>query len=92
MPVPLIGLIGYVGDPRARCFVRGEVARLAGARMAIVGVAFSAYLTYLELFQIHAICQWCVGSAVVMTLLAIVTTARLMLAPTDRRGAVPYVG
>ena len=27
------------------------------------GVAFSAWLTYLELFVIHAICRWCVVSA-----------------------------
>ena len=31
------------------------------------GVAFSAWLTYLELFVIHAICQWCVVSAVIVT-------------------------
>jgi uncharacterized membrane protein len=28
------------------------------------GVVFSAWLTYLELFVIHAICRWCVVSAV----------------------------
>jgi uncharacterized membrane protein len=31
------------------------------------GVAFAIYLTYLELFVIHAICRWCVGSAVIIT-------------------------
>ncbi len=34
-----------------------------------VGVLFSAWLTYLELFVIHAICQWCVVSAVLVTLI-----------------------
>lgn len=29
------------------------------------GVIFSAWLTYLELFVIHAICRWCVVSAVI---------------------------
>ena len=29
------------------------------------GVLFSAWLTYLELFVIHAICRWCVVSAVI---------------------------
>jgi uncharacterized membrane protein len=29
------------------------------------GVVFSAWLTYLELFVIHAICRWCVVSAVI---------------------------
>ena len=33
------------------------------------GVAFSAWLTYLELFVIHAICQWCVVSAVIVSLI-----------------------
>jgi uncharacterized membrane protein len=33
------------------------------------GVLFSGWLTYLELRVIHAICQWCVVSAVLITLL-----------------------
>ena len=28
-----------------------------------VGVAFTIYLTYLELFVIHAVCTWCLASA-----------------------------
>ena len=36
------------------------------------GFLFSAYLTYLELFVIHAICTWCVGSASLVTLLFLV--------------------
>jgi uncharacterized membrane protein len=34
----------------------------------IIGVLFSAYLTYLEAFVIHAWCQWCVSSAIIMVL------------------------
>jgi len=34
---------------------------------AAVGVLFSAWLTYLELGVIHAICIWCVTSAVIVT-------------------------
>ena len=33
------------------------------------GFAFSAWLTYLELFVIHAVCQWCVVSAILVTLI-----------------------
>ncbi len=34
-----------------------------------VGVLFSGWLTYLELGVIHAICIWCVTSAVIVTLI-----------------------
>ena len=39
------------------------------------GLVFSAYLTYLELFQIHAICQWCVISAILVTIIFFVSLA-----------------
>jgi len=44
---------------------RSWPARLL-ALLAGIGVGFTAYLTYLELFVIHAICRWCVGSAVII--------------------------
>lgn len=37
--------------------------------VSAVGVVFSAYLTYLEAFVIHAWCQWCVISAILVTLI-----------------------
>jgi uncharacterized membrane protein len=37
------------------------------------GLVFSAWLTYLELFVIHAICQWCVASALIVTTIFIVS-------------------
>ena len=92
IPVAVLGLIGYA-IILASLFVPGEEALIAGALTSLVGFGFSAYLTYRELFTIDAICPWCVASAIVMTLLAIVTTTRLLMAPGDqRRGAIPYVG
>jgi len=82
VPVPLIGLVGYLGI-LASLLVRGELPRLATAGMAYVGVAFSGYLTFLELFRIHAICQWCVGSAIVMTTIAVLATVRVLRAPDE---------
>lgn len=82
VPVPLIGLVGYVAI-LGSLLVRGELARLATAAMAIGGFAFSVYLTALELFEIHAICQWCVGSAIVMTAIALLATIRTLRAPGD---------
>jgi len=42
------------------------------------GVLFSIWLTYLELFVIHAICRWCMGSAAM-------TVVLFALAVWDRR-------
>jgi uncharacterized membrane protein len=79
VPVPYLGVAGYVGllsvaliglQPR---FVRERWVALALFAMAGVGVAFSAYLTYLEAFRIRAWCMWCVISAILMTLIFLLT-------------------
>jgi uncharacterized membrane protein len=75
VPVALIGLLGYVAILGSLA-VPGENGRTLGAFLALVGFGFSAYLTYLELAVIDAVCQWCVASAVVMTALAAVCVAR----------------
>lgn len=80
VPVALLGLIGYAGI-LASVFVRGEAGLLAGAGMALVGFGFSAYLTYREIWTIDAICIWCVASAIVLTVLAVLCVARLLRAP-----------
>ena len=78
IPVAVLGLAGYLAIAAA-LIARGERARLAAAALAISGFGFSAYLTYLELFVIDAICQWCVASAVLLTLLSAITVRRLLL-------------
>lgn len=42
-----------------------------------VGVLFSAWLTYLELFVIGAICRYCVTSAAIVTVIFMVSIADL---------------
>jgi uncharacterized membrane protein len=76
VPVALLGLVGY-GAILASLALPGDPGRFAGAMMALAGFGFSAWLTYLELFEIDAICQWCVASAVIVTLLAVVTSLRV---------------
>ena len=51
----------------------GASQRLSYALAALTGwgVVYSAWLTYLELFVIHAICRWCVASAGIAVLLFI---------------------
>ena len=64
-------------------WIDGEYGRIGAALTALIGCGFSIYLTYRELFTIHAICQWCVASAVLMTLLAIACTMRLLRAAPE---------
>jgi uncharacterized membrane protein len=54
---------------------------------AAVGVLFSAWLTYLELRVIHAICIWCVTSAVVVALIFL--TSALDLREMRNREHIP---
>jgi uncharacterized membrane protein len=82
IPVAVLGLAGYV-TILVTLAIRGEVGRAAGFGVAVIGFLFSMYLTYRELFTIHAICQWCVASAVLMTALAIMTGARMLLEQGD---------
>jgi uncharacterized membrane protein len=77
VPVSLLGLIGYAGIG-ASLWLRGDAGRALTFLLALIGFGFSAYLTYLELFVIDAICQWCVASAVVMAALLITATVRLL--------------
>lgn len=88
--VSLIGLIGYAG--LLVVSLAALQPRLGHQRwpttlllwLAGLGVAFTAYLTYLELFVIHAICRWCVGSAaiIVAILVAALLDYRRRLART----------
>ena len=73
--VAVFGIVGYALLIGAAA-LRGDLGRFAGFLVALVGFGFSVYLTYLELFVIDAICQWCVASAVLMTLELAVTAAR----------------
>jgi uncharacterized membrane protein len=79
IPVALLGLIGYIGILGSLLAPDREEARVAALGLTVVGFGFSAYLTYRELFSIHAICEWCVGSAVILTLLMIGAVARYLI-------------
>ena len=79
IPVALLGLVGYVVILGSLA-VRGEAGLLGGAVVALGGFGFSMYLTYREAVSINAWCMWCVISAVLMTVLAILTVARLLKA------------
>ncbi|HEY4870084.1 MAG TPA: vitamin K epoxide reductase family protein [Candidatus Dormibacteraeota bacterium] len=69
VPVALIGLIGYVAILAWLLAPENETTRFATVAFTLVGFGFSAYLTGRELFSIHAICPWCVSSAIIMMVL-----------------------
>jgi uncharacterized membrane protein len=65
-----LALAGMQGAP-SRAVAWG-LASLSG-----VGLVFSAWLTYLELFVIHGVCVWCVTSATIMTLIFLISAVDL---------------
>jgi len=78
VPVAFYGVAGYAtifavaiaGLQPSRLTRRWPATALA--LLSAVGFLFTLYLTGIELFVLHAICRWCVGSAVVMTAIAVV--------------------
>ena len=79
VPVALLGLIGYVGILASLLLPDREETRLATLGLTLVGCGFSAYLTYRELFSIHAVCEWCASSAVILTILFVSAVVRYVL-------------
>jgi uncharacterized membrane protein len=77
VPVALLGLLTYllILVTLAR---HSDNALLTCNVLTLIGFGFSLYLTYREVFTIHAICSWCVSSAIVFTVLAVVQTIRML--------------
>ena len=73
IPVALLGLLAYGGLVFSAILWK-EAGVYLGFLISLVGTLFSAYLTYLEIFVIGALCQWCLASAAIMPL-ALVCTA-----------------
>jgi len=73
--VAIFGIVGYL-LLIAAALTPGDRGRFAGFAFSMAGFGFSAYLTYLELFVIEAICQWCVSSAVLMTAIFAINATR----------------
>ncbi|HEY2718467.1 MAG TPA: vitamin K epoxide reductase family protein [Solirubrobacteraceae bacterium] len=78
VPVALIGLLGYIAILGSLVVPEGETSRLATVAFTVVGFGFSAYLTYRELFSIHHICEYCVSSAVIVTILMCLSVWRFL--------------
>jgi uncharacterized membrane protein len=75
--IAVFGLVGYL-LLLATAFFATDLARFGGFAVSLGGFGYSIFLTYIEIFKIEAICQWCVASAVLMTILFLLNATRLI--------------
>lgn len=79
LPVPLLGVGGYATLFAVALFgiqPAGQGSRaVSGLLLGLSAIAlgFSAWFTYLEAFVIHAWCQWCVISALLSTVIFVLS-------------------
>ncbi len=52
--------------------------------LSVAGVLYSAYLTYIEAFVLHAYCLYCVTSAIAITLMTLLLTLEVFQHPIDK--------
>lgn len=76
VPVALAGLVGYllIG---ATAFAAGPLARALGAALALGGLGFSGYLLVIQLAVVDAVCDWCLASDAIATVVAGLALLRL---------------
>ena len=86
VPVAVLGLAAYAALV-ATALVPGANAAAVGLGVAAAGVVFSTYLLVAQVTLIHAVCQWCVASDVLVSLVALATWARFAIAQRAARPA-----
>jgi uncharacterized membrane protein len=86
--IAVFGIFGYAAL-LATAFFAGDLARFGGFLVALGGFGYSVFLTYVEIFKIEAICQWCVASAVLMTILFLLNATRLIGYAGTESGPLP---
>jgi uncharacterized membrane protein len=92
IPVALLGLLGYGAILALLIGPENETTRFAAMALTLVGFGFSAYLTYRELYSIHAICEWCASSAAILTVMAPISIWRFLRGvPTPARSSMADV-
>lgn len=86
IPLPVLGLVSYVAllvllAVQGQSAVSGRdwvpYVALAIFGVSLAGVLYSAYLTYIELFVIDAICRWCVASAIIIVAIFVLSIFNL---------------
>jgi uncharacterized membrane protein len=94
IPVSVLGVIGYLGILALLLLApqRNENVRLALVVTTGVGFLFSMFLMYRAYVTLEAFCPFCTTSAVMMTLLAIVSTIRFLRGPGPVQASTVPVG
>jgi uncharacterized membrane protein len=82
IPVAIMGLLGYLAIFGALVLedqvkIVAEYGRTAVVGMALFGVMFQTYLTYVEGAVLDKWCQWCVTSFILITLICGIGIYRL---------------
>jgi uncharacterized membrane protein len=87
IPVAAAGLVGYllIG---ASALVNTAPARPVGAALALGALAFSAYLLVIQLAVIGAVCDWCLASDAISTVVAGLALLRLRQATAAPAGRI----
>ena len=84
IPVALLGGLTYIaiGVLAGAILYRfyDQYARPPLFFIAAFGLLFSAYLTYIELYVLHEICPWCVLSAILITIITVLSALELRAA------------
>jgi uncharacterized membrane protein len=88
VPVAALGLAGFLALLVA-AVGRGEWARLSQATLALASLFFGAYLLYVQLAVIDAICQWCLATDVITAAIAALALLRLRLVAPPAPAAAP---
>jgi uncharacterized membrane protein len=89
IPVALLGLLGYLAILGLLLAPETETMKFAATNLILIGFAFSAYLTYREVYSIHAICDWCAASAAILTTMAPLSVWRFLRVPPSRPTGFP---
>lgn len=79
VPVALLGLAAY-SLLAATALLRSEAALSVHTVLALAAVAFSLYLFYVQVELIGAICDWCLASDAIVSVLAILALLRYRIA------------
>jgi uncharacterized membrane protein len=88
VPVAALGLGAYLLI-FVSALLASDVLVLAAAIVSAGGALFAAYLLYVQAAVLHAYCQWCLASDVVLAVLVVLTVRRALRLSREERADRP---